>query len=180
MKWLKWMNVDLPYLTSIDSKGRSFQYPLVVTLESISEYWILIIFRYSKSSKCQATWFIPGSSIKINFEYWLFDWFDFIHRCFFHSRWSCFLNQKYFLHWIYTVHSTQRSLRILLLISIACCDTFRITIHFSIQSINSHQMTNKNINTQSRKMNNGKWSKRTASRLLSESPTLVLTRLVMT
>ena len=35
----------------------------------------------------------------------LFDWFDFIHRCFFHSRWSCFLNQKYFRHWIYTVHS---------------------------------------------------------------------------
>ena len=23
----------------------------------------------------------------------LFDWFDFIHRCFFHSRWSCPLNQ---------------------------------------------------------------------------------------
>ena len=110
----------------------------------------------------------------------LFDWFDFIHRCSFHSCWFCFLNQKYFLHWIYTVHSTQRSLCILLLIAIACCDTLRITIHFSIQSINSHQMTNKNINTQSRKMNNGKWSKRTASRLLSESPTLVLTRLVMT
>ena len=37
----------------------------------------------------------------------LFDWFDFIHRCFFHSRWSCFLNQKDFLHWIYpSFHST--------------------------------------------------------------------------
>ena len=178
---MKWWNVDLPNLTSINSEKDTFQYPLVVTLESISEYWLLIVFRYSKSSKCQATLsFIHVGSIKINFEYWLIDWFDFIHRCSFHSCWFCFLNQKYFLPWICTVHSTQRSLCILLLISIACCDTFRITIHFSIQSINSHQMTNKNINTQSRKMNNGKWSKRTASRLLSESPTLVLTRLVMT
>ena len=51
-------HVDLPNLTSITSVGYSFEYPHVVTLESISEYWILIVFRYSKSSKCQATWFI--------------------------------------------------------------------------------------------------------------------------
>ena len=48
-----------------------------MTLESIFEYWILIVFRYSKSSKCQATWFIPICSIEINFEYSLIDliWF---------------------------------------------------------------------------------------------------------
>ena len=84
------MNVDLPNLTSIiNSEGGSFYCPCSVTLESISEYWILIVYRYSKSSKCQSTQFIPMGSIEINFEYWLFDWFDFIHRCFFHSRWSC-------------------------------------------------------------------------------------------
>ena len=32
------MNVDLPNLTSINSKGDSFSYPRSVTLESISEY----------------------------------------------------------------------------------------------------------------------------------------------
>ena len=84
------MNVDLPNLTSIiNSEGYSFYLTRSVTLESISEYWILMVFRYSKSSKYQATWFILECSIEINFEYWLFDWFDFIHRCFFHSRWSC-------------------------------------------------------------------------------------------
>ena len=44
--------VDLPNLTSINSKGMSFKYSHVVTLESISEYWILKVFRYSKSSRC--------------------------------------------------------------------------------------------------------------------------------
>ena len=56
MKWLKWMNVDLPNLTSIDnSEGDSFYYPHSLTLESISEYWILMLFRYSKSSNCQSS-----------------------------------------------------------------------------------------------------------------------------
>ena len=32
------MNVDLPNLTSITSGGYSFEYPRLVTLESISEY----------------------------------------------------------------------------------------------------------------------------------------------
>ena len=73
------MNIDLPNLTSIDnSEGASFIYPRSVTLESISEYRILMVFRYSKSSKCQATWFIPGSSIEINFEYCLIDLISFI------------------------------------------------------------------------------------------------------
>ena len=69
--------VDLPNLTSITSVGGSFYNPRWVTLASISEYWILIVFRYSKSSKCQATYFIPESSIEINFEYSLIDliWF---------------------------------------------------------------------------------------------------------
>ena len=55
MNWLVMICfVDLPNLTSITSVTASFYYPCVVTLESISEYWILIVFRYSKSSKCQA------------------------------------------------------------------------------------------------------------------------------
>ena len=33
----------------------------------------------------------------------LFDWFDFIHRCFFHSCWSCPLNQAVNL-WLRIVH----------------------------------------------------------------------------
>ena len=89
MNWLVMICfVDLPNLTSISSVEWSFSNPRVVTLASISEYWILIVFRYSKSSKCRATWFIRESSIEINFEYCV-DWFDLIHRCFFHSRWSC-------------------------------------------------------------------------------------------
>ena len=73
------MNVDLPNLTSIDnSQGGSFWYPRSVTLESISDYWILIVFRYSKSSICQTISFIPKSSIKINFEYCLIDLISFI------------------------------------------------------------------------------------------------------
>ena len=41
-KWndLKWMNVDLPNLTSITSEGSSFDNPRSVTLESISDHWI--------------------------------------------------------------------------------------------------------------------------------------------
>ena len=47
------MNVDLPNLASIIStKGRTYQNPRSVTLESISILYILA-FRYSKSSKCQ-------------------------------------------------------------------------------------------------------------------------------
>ena len=37
-----------------------------------------MLFRYSKSSKCQATLFIPECSIKINFEYFLIDLISFI------------------------------------------------------------------------------------------------------
>ena len=90
MKWFEMIFcVDLPNLTSIiNSQGWSFCNPRSVTLESISKYWILILFRHSKSSKCQSAWFIRGSSIEINFEYWLFVWFDFIQRGFSHSRWS--------------------------------------------------------------------------------------------
>ena len=97
------MNVDLPNLASINSGGFSFYHPLSVTLESISESWILIVFRYSKSPKCQTTWWsvwssIPESSIEINFEYCV-DWFDFIHRCSFHSRWSCRNQAAYHVWW---------------------------------------------------------------------------------
>ena len=72
------MNVDLPNLTSIISEGSSFEKPRSVTLESISEYWILIVFRYSKSSKCQATKCIPECSIEINLKYCLLDLISFI------------------------------------------------------------------------------------------------------
>ena len=74
------MNVDLPNLTSIYSQwpGSSFYWPYSVTLESISEYWILMVFRYSKSSKCQTAWFIQVRSIEINFEYCLIDLISFI------------------------------------------------------------------------------------------------------
>ena len=48
-----------------------------MTIESISEYWILIVFRYSKSSKCQSSCFIWVGSFKINFKYCLLNliWF---------------------------------------------------------------------------------------------------------
>ena len=74
---MKWTNIDLPKLTSIDSAGWSFYNPHSVILESISEYWLLNVFRYSKSSKCQSTWFIPLCSIEINFKYCLLNliWF---------------------------------------------------------------------------------------------------------
>ena len=55
---IKWFNVDLPNLTSIKSVGGSFYNTRSLTLESIYQYWILIIFRYSKSSRCQTEWFI--------------------------------------------------------------------------------------------------------------------------
>ena len=72
------MNVDLPNLTSINSKGGSFQQPRSVTLESTSEYWILMLFRYSKSSKSRSIIFIWECSIEINFEYCLIDLISFI------------------------------------------------------------------------------------------------------
>ena len=77
------ISIDLPKLKTIDSRGWSFHEPRSLTLESISENWILMVFRYSKSSKCQATlWLvwssIPGSSIEINFEYCLIDLISFI------------------------------------------------------------------------------------------------------
>ena len=75
---MKGINVDLPNLTSITTEGWSFYSPRSVTLESISEYWILIVFRYSKSSKCQTISFIPKSSIEINFKYCLIDLISFI------------------------------------------------------------------------------------------------------
>ena len=80
----KWMNVDLPNLTSIISSGLgcSFCYPRSVTLESISKYRILMVFRYSKSSKCPILYWlessIPVYSIEINFEYCLIDLISFI------------------------------------------------------------------------------------------------------
>ena len=79
MNWLVMICfVDLPNLTSITSVGDSFYNPREVTLESIFKYRILILFRYSKSSKDQSTWFIPGNSIEINIEYSLIDWIWFI------------------------------------------------------------------------------------------------------
>ena len=77
------MNIDLPNLMSINSGWFSFNLTRSVTLESISDYCILIVFRYSKSSKCQSTWWLVGSSIpvcsiEINFEYCLIDLISFI------------------------------------------------------------------------------------------------------
>ena len=68
-----------------------------MTLESIFWFWLLIEFRYSKSSRCLSTrglemLFIQVCSIEINFEYCLLAWVDLIHRCFFDSRWSSSLN----------------------------------------------------------------------------------------
>ena len=76
--WMKWLNLDLPNLTSINSDGESFGYPRVVTLEGILKYWILIWSRYSESSKCQSTLFIRESSKEINMEYCLIDLISFI------------------------------------------------------------------------------------------------------
>ena len=75
---IEMISIDLPNLKTIDSKWDSFQQPRSVTLESISEFWTLFLFRYSKSSNCQSTWFIPESSIKINFEYCLIDLISFV------------------------------------------------------------------------------------------------------
>ena len=64
--------LDLPNLQSIiNSKGGSFRWPYSVTAKETSEYWILIVFRYSKPSKCQAIWDILLCMILINFEYCL-------------------------------------------------------------------------------------------------------------
>ena len=77
--WMKWLNLDLPNLTSIiNSYGFSFCWPLSVTLESILKYWISIWSRYSESSKCQTTCFIQESSKEINIEYCLIDLISFI------------------------------------------------------------------------------------------------------
>ena len=54
----------------------------------------MIVFRYSKSSICRATLCFPESLVKINIKYCV-DWFDFIHRCFFHSSWSCSYHNGY-------------------------------------------------------------------------------------
>ena len=104
MNWLVMICfVDLPNLTSITSVEYSFVNPRVVTLESISEYWILIVFRYSKSSKCQATLFIRVGSIEINFEYSLIDLIWFIDVS---SILADLVKIKqWFQHWIYTLHS---------------------------------------------------------------------------
>ena len=103
------MNVDLPNLTSIDnSDGWSFMTPRSVTLESISEYWILMVFRYSKSSNCHIRYWlsssIPECSMEINFEYWLIDFISFIDV---HWRLADLVpwSNQWFKHWIYTLHS---------------------------------------------------------------------------
>ena len=78
--WMKWLNLDLPNLTSIISYDwYSFKFPRSVTLESILKYWISIWSRYSESSNCQDTlrsflW----SSKEINIEYCLIDLISFI------------------------------------------------------------------------------------------------------
>ena len=76
--WMKWLNLDLPNLTYINSVRSSFFQPRSVTLESILEYWILIWSRYSESSKCRSTWFILVCSKEINIEYCLIDLISFI------------------------------------------------------------------------------------------------------
>ena len=133
--------VNLPNLRSITSVQFSFNAPRWVTLESISELWILIIFRYSKSSKYQVTSFIPWSSIEINFEYSLIDLISIVPRCFFDSRWSCPRNQPWLLFWcpfIISVlnlhtwfHFTQKSLCLFLLVLIPFLSyIFLIYIYF--------------------------------------------------
>ena len=78
--WMKWLNLDLPNLTSINSYsyGISFYSPRSVRLESILKYWKLIWSRYSESSKCRSTLFILVCSMEINIEYCLIDLISFI------------------------------------------------------------------------------------------------------
>ena len=79
--WMKWLNLDLPILTSIINSysfGGSFYEPRSVRLESILKYWKLIWSRYSESSKCLSTLFIQICSIEINIEYCLIDLISFI------------------------------------------------------------------------------------------------------
>ena len=72
--------LDLPNLQSIiNSKGGSFRWPHSVTAKDTSEYWILIVFTYSKPSKGQVIWVIPLCSIEINFEYCLIVWLIWFH-----------------------------------------------------------------------------------------------------
>ena len=51
MNWFEMMNVDLPNLTSIKYEVGFFTNVHVATLKSSSNFWILIVFRYSKSTK---------------------------------------------------------------------------------------------------------------------------------
>ena len=51
MNWFEMMNVDLPNLTSIEYEVGFFTNVHVATLKSSSNFWILIVFRYSKSTK---------------------------------------------------------------------------------------------------------------------------------
>ena len=85
---MKWWNVDLPNLTSIiSSGGYNFYNPRSVTLES-SFVLTTLKYRYSKSSKCQFSSFIPVCSIENNQEYWWIELIWFIHRCIFQTHWS--------------------------------------------------------------------------------------------
>ena len=77
--WMKWLNLDLPNLTSIiNSHGMSFCNPHSVILKSILKYWILIWSRYSESSKCRSIYAIHECSKEINIEYCLIDLISFI------------------------------------------------------------------------------------------------------
>ena len=100
--WMKWLNLDLPNLTSIDNSDRwSFCNPRSVTLESILKYWILIWSRYSESSKCQTTLFTLESSIEINIEYCLIDLISFIDVPSI-LAWRVKIKQ-WFQYWIYII-----------------------------------------------------------------------------
>ena len=103
---LKWLNIDLPSLKSITIilyEG-SFSYPRNVTLESISQYWGLIELDIPNLQTVK----LPGSFQKVQSKSitsiaFLIS-FDFIHRCFFHSRWSC-PNQRLVLYnWLNDFH----------------------------------------------------------------------------
>ena len=50
--------IDLPNLSFINSNYRSFFNPRSVKLESLDEIQVLIVLRYSKSTKCSVTKFI--------------------------------------------------------------------------------------------------------------------------
>ena len=101
--WMKWLNLDLPNLTSINSDGYSFCNPRSVRLESILKYWKLIWSRYSESSKCQSTSFIRICSKEINIEYCLIDLISFIDVSSILAD-RVKINQWYwFQYWIYII-----------------------------------------------------------------------------